>query len=188
MSITSRADLVPVARGRGRFDALIWPALLVAAALVGSGAFACATPFAAFAAIAAATLPAGTAIFTVAAIWATNQAVGFLALGYPWTVPTALWGVAIGAAALVATLAAIAALRWPWARRAWIGIPVAFLAGFASYEIVLAAAALGLGGLEDFTPAIIAQVLAVAAAWLAGLWATHAVIEHGVFSGRTAAA
>jgi hypothetical protein len=177
MSTTSQADLASPARCRVALDALLWPALLVAASLVGSGAFACATPFAAFAAIAAATMPTRAALMTVAAIWTTNQAVGFLALGYPWTLDAAIWGVALGAAALLATAAATPVLRRPWTGRASIGIPAAFVAAFAAYEAVLLATALMLGGVENFAPAIIAQVLEIAVAWLAGLWVTHALLQ-----------
>jgi hypothetical protein len=177
MSVTSQADLVSAARGRVPMDGLLWPALLAAASLVGSGAFACATPFAAFAAIAAATMPAGAALATVAAIWATNQAVGFLALGYPWTLDAALWGVALGVAALLATGAATAVVRQPWAGRAWIGSAVGFVAAFAAFELVLLATAVVVGGLEDFAPTIIVRVLEIALVWLAALWATHALLQ-----------
>ena len=177
MSITAPADLVPAARRRVLTDALLWPALLVAAALVGSGAFSCATPFAAFAAIAGTTMPAGAAFATVAAIWATNQAVGFLALGYPWTLDAALWGFALGSAALLATGAAMTATRRPWAGRAAIGTIAAFLAAFATYELALLATALLLGGTDSFAPAIVLQVLTIAVAWLAGLSATYALLR-----------
>jgi hypothetical protein len=180
-SAASPAHLAPAAR-RVPLDALLWPTLLVAAALVCSGVFACATPFASFAAIAAATMRAGAALATVAAIWVINQAVGFLALGYPWTADAALWGAALGAAALLATLAAGAGLRRPFASRAATNTVVAFVVAFAVYEFALLATAVVLGGTESFTPAILLQVLAIAAAWLAGLLGTHAVLQRtGLF-------
>ena len=71
--------------------------LLTAACALASFAFACATPFAAFAAIAAAMLRLPAALLVVAAAWIVNQAIGFGALGYPIDLNTMLWGTAIGA-------------------------------------------------------------------------------------------
>jgi hypothetical protein len=65
--------------------------------------FACATPFAAFAALAGAMLPLSAALPVVVAAWIVNQAIGFGVLGYPVELNTFLWGFAIGAAALIAT-------------------------------------------------------------------------------------
>jgi hypothetical protein len=177
MSITSATELTPARYLRARVEALLWPTLLVAAAIVGSGAFACATPFAAFAAIAAGTMPAGAALATVATIWVANQAIGFFALSYPWTLDTTLWGVALGAAALLATLTAIGLHGRVKSIPAWLRLPAAFAAAFVAFEIVLAGTALALGGLEDFAPAIVGEVLQIAVAWLVGLWATHALLQ-----------
>jgi hypothetical protein len=57
--------------------------LLTAACALASFAFACATPFAAFAAIAGAMLPLSAALPVVLAAWIVNQAIGFGVLGYP---------------------------------------------------------------------------------------------------------
>ena len=82
---------------------------------LASFAFACATPFAAFAAFAGATLPLWAALPVVVAAWIVNQAIGFGVLGYPVELNTFLWGVAICAAALIAT--AVSALVYGACRR-----------------------------------------------------------------------
>ena len=51
--------------------------LLTAACVLASLTFACATPFAAFAALAGAMLPLSAALPVVLAAWIVNQAIGF---------------------------------------------------------------------------------------------------------------
>ena len=82
------------------FSAMLWPAILVVAAVVGKLALTCVIPFAAFAVATVGTLKLRSALRTMAAMWIINQAVGFGALGYVWTLNTVLWGLAIGAAGL----------------------------------------------------------------------------------------
>jgi hypothetical protein len=65
---------------------------------LASFAFACATPFAAFAAFAGAILPLSAALPVVVAARIVNQAIGFGVLGYPVELNTFVWGFAIGAA------------------------------------------------------------------------------------------
>ncbi|HEX2115207.1 MAG TPA: hypothetical protein VHM01_12445, partial [Alphaproteobacteria bacterium] len=77
-----------------------WSTFLVVASTAGSVFFACATPFAALAAIAALTLPSRLALVTTMGVWLGNQAIGFLLLGYPVTANSLLWGLALGGAAL----------------------------------------------------------------------------------------
>jgi hypothetical protein len=78
--------------------------LLTAACVLASLAFACATPFAAFAALAGAMLPLSAALPVVVAAWIINQAIGFGVLGYPVEMNTLLWGVSIGVAASIASV------------------------------------------------------------------------------------
>ena len=73
----------------------LWPAILALAAVGGSLALTCVAPFAAFAVATAGTLRLRSALGTMAVIWLANQAVGFGALGYPWTLNTVLWGLAM---------------------------------------------------------------------------------------------
>jgi hypothetical protein len=87
--------------------------LLAVSCGLASFAFACATPFAAFAAFAGATLPLSAALPVVVAAWIVNQAIGFCVLGYPVELNTFLWGFAIGAAALIATAVSTLVRRLP---------------------------------------------------------------------------
>ncbi|MDE2230011.1 MAG: hypothetical protein KGL11_13365 [Alphaproteobacteria bacterium] len=150
----------------------LWPALLAAAAIGGSWALACVTPFAAFAAILAESERRSTALAAVALIWLANQAVGVALLGYPLDLHSAGWGLAIGAAALLATFAASAVARIGGMRR-WVRLVLAFAAAFVIYEVVLALVAAMSGKLAEFTPATVAQLAALDAAWLAALAVLH---------------
>jgi hypothetical protein len=132
-------------RGNAQWFCLI---LLVAASISASLVFACATPFAAFAVIAAALLPLRRALLTVGAAWLVNQALGFGYLGYPWTPNAAVWGLVIGVGAVIATVVAAMVFE----RLARIGrfaiYPIALVASFAVYELALLAATPVLGGAE----------------------------------------
>ena len=107
-----------------------WPALLAVAAVGGSWALACVTPFAAFAAMLATTESRRTVLGTMVLIWFANQAVGVVALGYPLDVHSIGWGLAIGAAALLATAAASAVAQT--GLRHWLRLVLAFVAAFAA--------------------------------------------------------
>lgn len=158
---TTSAPLSPLARN------WFWPALLAVAAVGGSWALACVTPFAAFAAMLATTESRRTALGTMALIWLANQAVGVAALGYPLDVHSIGWGVAIGVAALLATAAAFAVAQA--GLRHWLRLVLAFIAAFAVYEIALTLVALATGELAEFAPAVVARLAALDAAWLAAL-------------------
>lgn len=109
--------------------AAVWTAFLVVASTAGSMLFACATPFAAVAAVAALTLPARLALVATMGVWLGNQAVGFLLLGYPLTPSSLAWGPVLGGAAILATAAAIQAAR-PFDRadlRCWLAASAAAL-------------------------------------------------------------
>jgi hypothetical protein len=67
-------------------------ALLTVSCALTSVALACATPFAAFAVIAAATLPFRPALLVVTGAWLVNQSIGFGALHYPIDASTIAWG------------------------------------------------------------------------------------------------
>jgi hypothetical protein len=160
MTTTSSA-LPPLARN------WFWPALLAIAAIGGSWALACVTPFAAFAVILAESESRTTALVTVGLMWIANQVIGIMLLGYPLDVHSVGWGVAIGAAALLATVAALAVVRTGLQRG--LRLVLAFAAAFAVYEAALALVAVATGELGHFTPATVAQLAALDAAWLAAL-------------------
>ncbi len=143
--------------------------LLVAASASASLVFACATPFVAFAVVAAAMLRLRSAVLVVVAAWLANQIIGFGILGYPRTADAAAWGAAIGVAAVGgAIVASFVFKRWePMGRFALY--PIAFVASFVIYELVLAAAVPVLGGAEDFSSVIIGRIALANVVWLIGL-------------------
>jgi hypothetical protein len=125
-----------------------WSAFLIIGSAVGSLVFACATPFAAVAAVAALTLPPRAALITALGVWLGNQAVGFLLLGYPLTADSLAWGPVLGASAILATAAAIR-LAGRFDRtdlRCWL---VAFAAALVTQQAIVLAA-----GLFDSTGSI----------------------------------
>ena len=153
---------------------LAWLAALVVASIAFTLGFACAVPFAAFAAAAATTLARREAILLTVAVWFANQIVGFTVLGYPWEADTLVWGVALGAVAVVTTLAA------QWANGKFADLSAlprtiaVFAAAFVVYEgSLFVISATALGGTENFPPSIIAYILALNAVALAGLAALH---------------
>lgn len=121
-------------------------ALLAAACALASFAFACATPFAAFAVVAAAMLPLRRALLVVGAAWIVNQAIGFGVHGYPMTANTAFWGLAIGAAALIATAVSAAVLEALPRLGTPVALGLALMGAYAAYELMLFAVTPVLGG------------------------------------------
>ncbi len=151
----------------------LWPVLLAVAAVGGSLAFACITPFAAFAAFAAETQRPRAALGTMALIWAANQAVGYAFLDYPHDAATLMWGVAILAAALLAAGAAgLVVARLHHIQR-WQRLLLAFAAAFAVYELALLIPSLFTGESANFAPGLVLDLALLDAAWLAGLVALH---------------
>ena len=160
-----------------------WLALLVAASAAFSFVFACATPFAAFAAAAALTLSRRDALRLTVAVWLANQVLGYAVLQYPWTANSFAWGAVLGAAAVLTTVAARGvALRL--AGRSYGVLALAtLLAAFMVYEGVLFAVAMAwLSGTESFTLPIVGRSFAVNVVALIGLYALHRV---GVAVGLT---
>ncbi len=149
---------------------MLWPVLLAAAAVGGSLAFACITPFAVLAALAAETQRPRAALGTLALIWAANQAVGFAFLDYPRDASTLMWGLAILVAALLATSAASFVVARLNHMRRWQRLGLAFLAAFAVYQLALLGPSLFTGESANFIPALmIASYARLDVAWLAGL-------------------
>jgi hypothetical protein len=158
--------LAPV---EARYAPLFCFVLLTAACALASFAFACATPFAAFAVIAAATLPLRSALLVTAAAWLVNQGIGFGFLHYPVDVSTIVWGFVIGAAALAATAASMAVLRLMQHTGVAMALAAALIGAYAAYELVLFAATPFLGGTGAFTVAIVGRLGILNLLWLIGL-------------------
>ncbi len=149
--------------------------LLVAACLSASLVFACATPFAAFAVLAAAMLPLRPALVTISAVWLVNQVVGFGLLGYPRTLNAVMWGLAIGAAGQIATITAVGVFRRLARTDRFAVYPIALVASFAAYELCLLAITPVLGGAEAFGMSIVGRIAFLNAAWLVGLVAVYEI-------------
>lgn len=143
----------------------LWPVLLAAAGFVFSLGFACVTPFVAVVAVAALTLNRQDALLLAAAVWLANQLVGFTLLGYPWTANAVEWGIALGAASVLAVVVAQATARFCAGRGTIVASLAAFAAAFILYEGGLAVIAAGLlGGTDGFTLPIVVRVLEINAA------------------------
>lgn len=171
------ADTPLLAAVEPRHAALFCFALLTIACALASFAFACATPFAAFAVIAAAALPLRPALLVVAAAWLVNQGIGFGALHYPVDGPTIAWAFVIGVAALAATAIAASVLRSLPRSGKPVALACALLGAYLAYEIVLFAATMILGGEGDFTAAIIGRLGVLNALWSFGLIAACEVFR-----------
>jgi len=155
----------------------LMPVMLIAISAVSSWEFACITPFVAFAVAAGYALSTRGALLTVTAIWLLNQAIGFAVLGYPWTVDTILWGIAIGAAASLAAVLACATLR-SGLRNNVTAIGAAFVLAFGACEGGLFLATFALGGQDAFTPAIVGHVALLNLGWTVGLVGTYEILRY----------
>ena len=156
-------------------------ALLTISCALASFALACATPFAAFAVVAAAMLPLRPALLVVTGAWLVNQGIGFGALHYPIKTNTMLWGLAIGLAALAATAVSAGVLRsFSQSRNpatVALALALALACGYGAYELVLFAATPFLGGAGSFTAAIIGRIGFLNIIWLIGLVATCEIVR-----------
>jgi hypothetical protein len=176
-------DVLPAADGfrlrpvESRYAPIFCFGLLSAACALASFVLACATPFAAFAVIAAAALPLRNALLVVIGTWLVNQTIGFGALHYPIDAKTIAWGFVIAAAALAGTVAASAVFRLLSRNRAVLPFILAFVCAYAAYEITLFAATPFLGGAGAFTAAIVTRLGSLGAVWLAGLVAACEIVR-----------
>ncbi len=165
------------ATGDFRYDGLgprhvaraLWIALIVAGGTCLSVFFACATPFAALATLAALKLRRRDAITVVGLMWLANQAIGYGFIGYPWTWDSAAWGLAIGASAGFAILVARALST---ARPAPLAVSLPFMAAFAAFELGLYIAGFVLPESDGaFSASVVWHVFLINAVVLCGLMA-----------------
>lgn len=152
----------------------LWIAVLVGAVTFSSFVFACATPFAALAALSALTSRRREAFVLVLAAWAANQFIGYAFLGYPWTTDSFAWGAMIGLAGLAAVeTALLTRALWPGVRPAEPAF--AFAGAFVAYEGVLYATAIVASDTSGFSPDIVSYVFEVNALAFVGLLALQAI-------------
>jgi hypothetical protein len=175
------ADALRLAPLEPRYAPLFCFALLTISCALASFALACATPFAAFAVIAAAMLPLRPALLVVAGAWLVNQGIGFGALHYPIKTNTMVWGLAIGVAALAATAISAAVLRSFSQSRSPLAfalvLAIALACAYGAYELALFAATPFLGGTSSFTAAIIGRIGFLSIVWLIGLVAVCEIVR-----------
>jgi hypothetical protein len=153
-----------------------WMMILTMAVIGAALALSCVTPFAALAVALAGTVGLRASLRIVTVVWLANQIVGFVFFHFPHTANTFLWGIAIGAAALVTTIVASVVMKYAsgWATPLRLGIT--FVVAFGVYEMALLAAAALLGGFETFRPAIVAQLAFINVISLAGMVVLNEVV------------
>lgn len=160
----------------------LWIALLVASAALLSGPLACATPFAAFAALAAITQPRRHAALVAASAWLANQLVGFTMLNYPVTFDSLIWS-AILLASMLATAVAVQAVGRRLER---FGAVAPLAAGLVASQLVfrglMIVAASIKGGIEGFTIENLVYLSELDFATFVGLLA---IAEIAAFVGRS---
>jgi hypothetical protein len=147
----------------------IWVMILTLAAIGSTFALSCVTPFAALAVALAGTVGLRASLRIMIVVWFANQVMGFGFFHFPHTANTYLWGVAIGGAALVTTIVTSVVMKYASSRATPFRLGVALLLSFGAYEMTLLGAAVFLGGLETFEPAIFAQLAFINAVSLVGM-------------------
>jgi hypothetical protein len=151
-----------------------WIASLVAASVAFSLGFACATPLAAFAALAALTMTRRDAFLLTGLVWFANQCVGFGVLHYPWTADCLAWGVGLGIVALLSVLGAEFCAKRFIALNGILASTLVFLVAFGVYEGLLFIASMTFqSGVEDYAPAIVGRIFAINAVAFIGLLAAN---------------
>jgi len=167
-------------KGASRRDwsPLAWPAAVAFATLAGTLATSCMMPLVALAASISATMPGRRGASTLFAAWAGNQLLGFWLLNYPATAYTFAWGGALLGAAGIAWLVAGAVVG---GRGELVASRLAagFVAAFLAYEAVLCGFASIVGGLETFTPGIVARIALNETIWFASLLALRVILTSG---------
>jgi hypothetical protein len=152
----------------------IWVALIATLSIGGSLAFACATPLAAIAALAAGKMERIPGLALVAAAWLSNQIVGYGILGYPQTFESFAWGAAIGVAAILAFIGARATIAL--ANHHLLGLIMGFVAAFAAYELTLYLAGIPLSAsAQTFSAPVVARIFEINIVSFAGLLLLHRV-------------
>lgn len=162
-------------RESGRTGRTLWITLIAASGIGLSLLFACVTPFAALATLAALYLRADERWAVIGFVWLANQILGFGILGYPMTWDCAAWGAAIGFSTGLAVLVAWALST---ARPAPLAVSLPFVGAFAAFEAGLYAAGRLLPvGSDAFGLPVIRHVFWVNAAALCGLMALYQLLS-----------
>lgn len=150
-----------------------WLSLLIISSMAFTLAFACAVPFAAFAAATALTLAKRDAFILMVGVWLVNQITGFFFMNYPWNANAFAWGPALLIVALVSMMAARVTAKHLRQLHPLLCCTLAFLAAFLGYEVSCYASSLVLGGQEVFTLEIQGPIFILNAWALLGLFAIN---------------
>jgi hypothetical protein len=153
-----------------------WMMILTLAVIGATLTLSCVTPFAALAVALGGTVGVRASLRIVMVVWLANQIVGFVFFHFPHTANTFLWGIAIGGAALLTAIFASVVTKYGsnWATPLRLGI--ALVVAFGVYEMALLTAAVLLGGLESFRPAIVAQLAFINVLSLAGMVVLNEIV------------
>jgi len=153
----------------------LWIMLLTLASTATTLVFACATPFPALAALAAAYMRRTDGVLLALAAWVASQAVGFCLLDYPRDAGTILWGVAIGTAAVAGALAAHAAAAR--AGTTATRLVAGYLAAFVAFKLVILGWSVARGDVGSaLSIEVMARQFVRNAAILAGLFALYRLL------------
>lgn len=145
--------------------------LLLGAAILLSGRYACAAPFAALAALAALSTDIRSGVVIAAGVWFANQAVGFAFLDYPLDSSCALSGAVLGLSTLVSFFAARFAFAGFQRAHVFVQAAKALLFAFAAFQASLYAGMLATAsGEAALSWLVIAQMASLNAAWFAVLF------------------
>lgn len=135
-----------------------WWGILGVVTLVTTLGFACATPFAALAALAAVNLSRRDAVLLMGASWLINQAVGFTMLHYPLNWDCYRGGLDLGLAALACVGASLLVCQRLHQSKSFLALTATFAASFVAYEGLLYAVS-GPSYAADFTWPIVRYIL-----------------------------
>lgn len=149
----------------------IWTALIVVAGSTMSLFFACATPFAALATLAATKTERRDTALAVGLVWLANQIIGYAFLHYPRHWDSFAWGAAIGVGAGMGLVAAIALAP---TRKGPFAVTLPFVGAFTAYEFTLYLASFVLPTESyAFALPVVREIFFVNAVSLAGLLFAH---------------
>ena len=160
-------------------------AVIAASSVTLTLGFACALPFAAFAAISALIFKSRAAVGAVLAVWLMNQIIGFALLHYPTDASTIAWGFALGVIGLLSLGAAILVLS---RLEGFVGAVVSFLAAFVVYEAAIYVVCVASGtGVGSFTTSIVTRIFLINAVSFGVLLAARELLPRIGLGRRTSA-
>jgi hypothetical protein len=149
-------SLIPQYPQDNAFKTGIWLVLLGAASFLTTFALACATPVAAFAALAALYMRRKQAMILLAMVWLAGQAVGFGFLHYPLGAGTLVWSAALLICAFFTLEVAMIVARQVEIRGPAVRAITVLAAAMIAFKIAIYLFGLVLGGNAGaFAPAVV---------------------------------